>query len=69
MHHHSQPKLRVREAAAHLSLSKSTLDKMRVRGGGPLFLRLGRRVVYDLSDLEAWAVQGRRARASDKAGA
>jgi predicted DNA-binding transcriptional regulator AlpA len=47
--------LSVREAAALLSLSKSWLDKRRIYGGGPPFHRLGRRVVYRLSDLVAWA--------------
>lgn len=67
MNHQPQRKLRVREAAAHLGLSKSTLDKLRVRGGGPLFLRLGRRVVYDLADLEIWAAMGRCANTPDSA--
>jgi predicted DNA-binding transcriptional regulator AlpA len=47
-------KLRVREAADHVGLSKSTLDKLRVYGGGPLYLKLGRRVVYDAIDLDTW---------------
>jgi predicted DNA-binding transcriptional regulator AlpA len=53
--------LTVRAAAAHLTLSKSTLDKLRLTGGGPPFMKLGsRRVVYDLDELDAWATQGRR---------
>jgi len=41
-------------AARYLGLSASTLAKWRVSGGGPLFLKLGRRVVYRLRDLEKW---------------
>jgi len=53
--------LNVREAAAHLKISKSLLDKLRLTGGGPAYMKLGpRRVVYDLGDLNAWAVRGRR---------
>jgi hypothetical protein len=46
------------EAADFLRLSPRTLEKYRVRGGGPPFRKLGRRVVYAHSDLEEWA--GRR---------
>jgi predicted DNA-binding transcriptional regulator AlpA len=55
-------KLSVAEAAAFLGVSKSWLDKQRVHGGGPAYLKIGRRVVYDLSDLEEFAV-GRRVQA------
>jgi predicted DNA-binding transcriptional regulator AlpA len=44
-----------REAAEFLNLSPRTLNKQRVYGGGPQFHKFGRRVVYALSDLEAWA--------------
>jgi predicted DNA-binding transcriptional regulator AlpA len=43
------------EAAAFLTLSPKTLNKLRVIGGGPRFRKLGRRVAYKLSDLEEWA--------------
>ncbi len=52
-------KLHVREAAAYVGLSKSSLDKLRLDGGGPLFLKLGKRVVYDAVDLDAW-LDGKR---------
>ena len=57
-------KLTVREAAEHLRISKSTLDKLRVSGGGPAYLKLGARVVYDVADLDAWAARGRRSSTS-----
>ena len=43
------------EAGAFLRLSPRTLEKQRVIGGGPRFRKFGRRVMYALSDLEAWA--------------
>jgi predicted DNA-binding transcriptional regulator AlpA len=46
--------LNVRHAAEYVGLSKSSLDKLRVYGGGPLYIKLGRRVVYDRVDLDAW---------------
>lgn len=42
------------EAAVILSLAVPTLEKLRVYGGGPPFLKLGRSVRYRLSDLEQW---------------
>ena len=43
------------EAADFLRLSPRTLEKQRVIGGGPRFRKFGRRVMYAISDLEAWA--------------
>ena len=48
----------VPEAADHLRVSESYLDKLRVYGGGPTFVRLGpRKIVYRESDLDAWILQ------------
>jgi hypothetical protein len=55
----------VRDAADYLGLSTSTLNKLRVFGGGPVFLKLGRRVAYDLGDLDAWLNAKRRRSTSD----
>ncbi|MCB4919668.1 helix-turn-helix domain-containing protein [Brucella intermedia] len=46
--------IRVKQAAAYLGLSKSTMDKLRHFGGGPRYFKLGRIVVYDTADLDAW---------------
>jgi hypothetical protein len=43
------------EAAGFLRLSPRTLEKQRVIGGGPRFRKFGRRVMYAVVDLEAWA--------------
>lgn len=59
------PRLPVKGAAEHLGLSVSTLNKLRVFGGGPVFLKLGRRVVYDLADLDQWLETKRRRSTSD----
>ncbi len=56
-------------AATYLGLSVSTLNKLRVFGGGPVFLKLGRRVVYDLADLDDWLASKRRRSTSDQGGA
>lgn len=57
--------LRTREAAAYTGLAKSTLEKLRVTGGGCPFIRLGRVVVYDPEDLDAWLAANRRESTSD----
>jgi len=43
-----------RDAARLLGLSPSTLAKMRLNGTGPIYCKLGRRVVYRQADLEQW---------------
>lgn len=45
------------EAAVYLRLSPRTLEKQRVIGGGPRFRKFGRRVMYAVIDLDAWADQ------------
>ena len=47
--------LTVAEAAEQLRVSKSFLNRLRVQGGGPQFIKLGRRVLYDARDLGVWA--------------
>ena len=44
-----------KEAAATLHVSKSYLDKLRVYGGGPQFLRFGRKILYRKADIKLWA--------------
>jgi predicted DNA-binding transcriptional regulator AlpA len=46
--------LRASDAARFVQLSESTLAKLRLTGNGPVYCKLGRRVVYRLADLEAW---------------
>jgi hypothetical protein len=42
------------EAAALLRLSERTLERFRVTGFGPPFIKAGRRVLYRPSDLDEW---------------
>lgn len=48
--------LNTKEAAQHAGVSKSYLDKLRVYGGGPLYIKVGARVVYDRVDLDTWLI-------------
>lgn len=52
--------LRVAKAAHYCGLSKSVFDRMRLKGEGPRWSRLGARiVVYDQDDLDAWIDEGK----------
>ena len=47
--------LRAEDASRYVGLSVSTLAKMRMRGEGPTFVKLGSRAVgYRASDLNSW---------------
>ncbi len=46
--------LRTPEAARLLGLSGRTLEKHRTYGTGPLYSKIGGRVVYAVADLRAW---------------
>lgn len=62
-----QARMNVVEAAAFIGVSTSMLNKLRVFGGGPVFLKIGRRVAYDPQDLTAW-LDGRRRRSTSDRG-
>ena len=53
------------EAAALLRLSVKTLQRRRVRGNGPSYVKLGGRVFYRESDLEAHIAESVRRSTSD----
>lgn len=57
--------LRTPDAAVHLGLSPRTLEKHRCYGTGPVYHKLGGRIVYRLEDLDSWAQQGLRRSTSD----
>jgi hypothetical protein len=48
--------LRTSAAARYLGIGKSTLERKRIEGSGPLFRVLGAKIiVYAIHDLDAWA--------------
>jgi len=55
-------------AARLVGLSERTLAKLRLNGNGPVYCKLGRRVVYRTSDLEQW-LQSRATRDTSDADA
>jgi hypothetical protein len=58
-------RLRTPAAADYLGYAESTLEKKRLTGDGPPFIRLGRVIVYDTRDLDTWLAE-RRARSTSE---
>ena len=58
-------KLTTAEAARYCGCSPRTMEGLRQRGGGPRFLKLGRSVLYELTELDAWLEAARRESTSD----
>ncbi len=58
--------LRLSEASQFVRVSQSCLNKMRMFGTGPVYLKPSKRIVlYKRSDLVAWLEAGRRTSTSD----
>ncbi|MDX8437669.1 MULTISPECIES: helix-turn-helix transcriptional regulator [Mesorhizobium] len=49
------PFLNTAQAAFYVGLSQRTLEKMRLKGGGPQFRKHGRFVRYHIDELDAWS--------------
>lgn len=55
------------ELAERWDISQRTLERWRVIGWGPCFLKIGGRVVYRLEDIEVYERQHMRASTSEPA--
>ena len=55
------------ETASLLKSNPRTLERWRSIGTGPPFVKIGRRVAYRLSDLQAWLAQQTRRHTSERA--
>jgi|WetSurMetagenome_2_1015567.scaffolds.fasta_scaffold61484_2 hypothetical protein len=49
-----QQRVKERDAAAYIGMSVPYLRLSRCNGGGPPYLRMGRAIRYDISDLDKW---------------
>ena len=58
-------RLRTADAAAYCGLGKSTLDKLRLTGGGPAYSKLNAVVIYDILDLDAWITSNKHQSTSE----
>jgi predicted DNA-binding transcriptional regulator AlpA len=56
----------VEKAATKTGMSVSTLNKWRVTGFGPKFVKLGKRVLYRDEDIEAFITAGLRSSTSQE---
>lgn len=61
-----QPRfMRTPDAATYLGLSARTLEKHRCFGTGPVYRKLGGRIVYAITELDSWVELGTRRSTSD----
>ena len=58
--------LNTKQAAAYLTLSPRTLEKMRIRGRGPRYRKHGGVVRYHIDDLDAWSADHARTRTGER---
>lgn len=58
--------MRTEAAAAYAGLGKSTLEKLRMTGGGPAYASLGRVVIYEDVDLDEWIAERKRRSTSER---
>jgi excisionase family DNA binding protein len=62
-----QPLLTQDEAAELLKLSVRTVERLRVSGTGPKFLKIRNSVRYRLEDVQSWIVSRLRGSTSEEA--
>jgi len=51
--------LNVADVADYLGCSESWLNKARWIGGGPHYVKMGRKVMYRIDDIQAWLKEHR----------
>jgi hypothetical protein len=61
-------RLNSREAAKHCGLGFSTMAKLRLSGGGPRYMKIGSKIIYDSADLDRWLASKRAENTSQYSG-
>lgn len=61
--------LTAKEAAERLRVNNGTLSNWRVRGDGPRYIKLGRKVLYPLAEIEAFEQRQLRVSTSQRGAA
>jgi len=56
----SSKKFATPQAAAYIGKSASWLNKTRLTGTGPVYMKIGGGVLYDAADLDSWMAGKRR---------
>ncbi|WP_325047946.1 helix-turn-helix transcriptional regulator [Hyphomonas pacifica] len=65
LRHSTLSLLNTRQAAERLGLSARTLESLRVSGGGPEYIKLGRSVRYEHDAIETWIEDRKMASTSE----
>jgi predicted DNA-binding transcriptional regulator AlpA len=63
----ASPYTDTRGASDHTTFSTSYFEKLRVVGGGPPFIKVGKAVRYKRADLDAWLEEQKRGSTSEYA--
>ena len=58
--------LNPKHAAKYLGISHRTLESMRLKGGGPVYMKVGRLVRYSRTALDEWLLANARRSTSDR---
>jgi hypothetical protein len=62
---HNQTRyLNPKHVASEYSVPEATLATLRCRGGGPLYIKRGAKIIYDRADIESWLNGAKRANTS-----
>lgn len=62
---HHRPPVDVKGAAAYTGFGEGYLNKLRCKGGGPVFIKKAGVVRYDPNDLDAWLAALKRRSTSE----
>lgn len=64
----SAPRYDVKGAAEYIGMSVAFLNRHRISGDGPAYLKLGGRIWYPETDLDTWLASRRRTSTSQPGG-
>lgn len=59
--------MRQRDVAEMLGMTESWVEQVRLRGGGPVYHKIGKSVRYRIEDVMAWVGEQRRSSTSQAA--
>ncbi len=58
-------RLSAHEAAGYVGVTFRYLEKLRTAGGGPRFIKLARKILYDTADLDRWLESKKQSSTAD----
>ena len=64
---HDTPYLTPQQLAKRWQFSHKTLEKWRYQGIGPRYIKIGKNLLYAMSDVVAFEQQGRNSKTSNRA--